>query len=730
MKKLLTILLFLCSFTISNAQNKLVQIKIVNKITNEAVDGALVTYNNNGVVVGEDGVVQIPIEVKKITISSIGYKTIEQELTENNFIVKLERAPINLTEVAVKGTSAFKTISKIDIDTRPAKSTQDLLRIVPGLFIAQHQGGGKAEQIFLRGFDIDHGTDIAIAVDGLPVNMVSHAHGQGYADLHFVIPETVNKVDFGTGPYYSNVGNFNTAGYVNFETLNAIEKNRVQIDVGQFNTKRVLSMVNINGKQKKKHYGYVASEFLYSDGPFISKQHFNRLNLFGKYNFPLNKNSNVQLLASAFNSRWNASGQVPERAVENGTIDRFGSIDDTEGGYTSRYNASATITNKWLKQQLYFSKYEFNLFSNFTFFLNDPINGDQIKQREDRNILGYNASSSFVKYIKKARLNTTLGVGFRNDKTSNSELSHTKNRNEILDAIQLGNVNETNGFAYVEEKISIKKFQFNVGLRSDYFVNKYIDKLNRQLPTQNAFILSPKINTQYAVTNNIQLYAKWGKGFHSNDTRVVVANTGRKTLPAAYGYDFGTTFKPLTNVFINVAYWKLNLEQEFVYVGDEGVIEPSGKTERRGVDINVRYQITKKLFTDISYNAAKARSVEEAKGQDYIPLAPTLTSVGGITYQSNKGFNGSLRYRYIQNRAANEDNTVTAKGYFVGDLVVNYTKPKYEVGLVVENVFNTKWNEAQFNTTSRLKNEPIEVTELHYTPGTPFFAKLKLALFF
>jgi outer membrane cobalamin receptor len=534
MKKLFTILLFLYSFAISNAQNKLVQIKIVNKITNEAVDGAVATYNNNSVVVGEDGVVQIPSEVKKITISSIGYKTIEQEITENNFTVKLDKAAINLTEVSVKGTSAFKTISKIDVNTRPAKSTQDLLRIVPGLFIAQHQGGGKAEQIFLRGFDIDHGTDIALSVDGLPVNMVSHAHGQGYADLHFVIPETVNKIDFGTGPYYSNVGNFNTAGYVNFETLNTIEKNRVQIDVGQFNTKRVLSMVDISGKQKQKHFGYVAGEFLYSDGPFISKQHFNRLNLFTKYSIRLNKNLHVQFLASAFNSRWNASGQVPERAVENGTINRFGSIDDTEGGYTSRYNASATITNKWLKQQFYFSKYEFNLFSNFTFFLNDPINGDQIKQREDRNIFGYNASSSFVKYIKKARLNTTIGVGFRNDKTSNSELSHTKNREEILEAIQLGNVNETNAFVYADEKISFNKWQFNVGIRSDYFVNKYSDKLNTQLPTQNAFILSPKVNAQYAVTNNIQLYAKLGKGFHSNDTRVVVLNNGRKVLPAAY----------------------------------------------------------------------------------------------------------------------------------------------------------------------------------------------------
>jgi outer membrane receptor protein involved in Fe transport len=250
------------------------------------------------------------------------------------------------------------------------------------------------------------------------------------------------------------------------------------------------------------------------------------------------------------------------------------------------------------------------------------------------------------------------------------------------------------------------------------------------MPNQNASIVSPKINVQYAATKNVTLYAKWGKGFHSNDTRVVVGNEARKTLPAAYGYDFGITLKPIKNLFINAAIWKLNLEQEFVYVGDEGVIEPSGKTRRTGIDVNVRYQLNKNLFADISYNTAKARSVEELKGQDFIPLAPTLTSIGGIIYKSNKEWSGSLRYRYMKSRAANEDNSVIAKGYFIADATINYTKPKYELGIVVENLFNTKWNEAQFNTTSRLKNEPAAVTELHYTPGIPFFAKVKVAWFF
>ncbi|MFN2440938.1 MAG: TonB-dependent receptor domain-containing protein, partial [Chitinophagaceae bacterium] len=228
----------------------------------------------------------------------------------------------------------------------------------------------------------------------------------------------------------------------------------------------------------------------------------------------------------------------------------------------------------------------------------------------------------------------------------------------------------------------------------------------------------------------VQLYLKAGKGFHSNDTRVVVANDGKEILPAAYGSDLGIILHPAKKLLFNAAAWYLYLRQEFVYVGDAGIIEPSGKTRRIGADFSARYQFTAKLFADANINWAKGRFIENPKGEDYIPLAPTVTSTGGISYQNKIGLTGSLRYRYIKSRPANETNTVKAKGYFVTDATINYTKSKFEVGLAIENLFNTKWNETQFNIESRLKNEPAPVSELHFTPGVPFFAKIKAALFF
>ena len=251
-----------------------------------------------------------------------------------------------------------------------------------------------------------------------------------------------------------------------------------------------------------------------------------------------------------------------------------------------------------------------------------------------------------------------------------------------------------------------------------------------QSAPQGKSIISPKLDIQYTINETLQLYIKTGKGFHSNDTRVVVAQQGKEILPAAYGADFGIMIKPIPHLFINMAIWYLYLSQELLYVGDDGNIEPSGKTKREGVDLIARYQFSKNLFANVNLNFTKPRAIEEDKGQDYIPLAPTMTSTGGLFYKASKGFNGGLTYRYIKNRPANEDNSLSAQGYFVIDLTANYTRTKYEIGLEIQNVLNTKWREAQFEVESRLRNEPSPVDDISFTAGTPFFGKLKFALFF
>jgi len=288
--------------------------------------------------------------------------------------------------VITEELNTVSTISRLDLKVTPVNSSQEVLRKVPGLFIGQHAGGGKAEQIFLRGFDVDHGTDVSISVDGMPVNMVSHAHGQGYSDLHFVIPETINKIDFGKGGYYAQEGDFNTAGYVNFETKDYLKESSISASAGQFNTLRTVGLFDLLENTKNQN-AYVALEYIATDGPFESPQNFNRLNLFGKYVMYSPENDKLTLTASHFTSRWDASGQIPQREVDNGNMTRFGAIDDTEGGETERTNFNVTFDNyisddTKLSANAFYSHYAFELYSNFTFFLEDPVNGDQIKQKE------------------------------------------------------------------------------------------------------------------------------------------------------------------------------------------------------------------------------------------------------------------------------------------------------------------------------------------------------------
>jgi hypothetical protein len=227
----------------------------------------------------------------------------------------------------------------------------------------------------------------------------------------------------------------------------------------------------------------------------------------------------------------------------------------------------------------------------------------------------------------------------------------------------------------------------------------------------------------------VQLYLYNGKGFHSNDTRVAVQQAGRKVLPPAYGTDLGGVFKVSKKLVLQSALWYLWLDQEFVYVGDEGVVEPGGQTKRIGFDLSARYAITKNLFADADVSLANPRAIGVMKAENYLPLAPRFTSAGGLIYKTQNGWNGSVRYRFMGDRPANEDNSVVAKGYFITDAAIYYSAKKWEAGAAVQNVFNTRWKETQFDTESRLQNESDAVSEIHFTPGTPFFARFSFTLF-
>ncbi len=717
--------------------------KIIDASTQQPIEFANIYVPFSGKYSGTDksGNFQLLIpDSATIYVSYIGYA--RQQLCVkpccSRMTIQMTAASINLREVQIcpqLNSCCFNTICKMNLNLQPINSSQDLLRLVPGLFTAQHMGGGKAEQIFLRGFDADHGTDVAISVDGLPVNMVSHIHGQGYADMHFLIPETVSRFEFGKGPYYTGYGDFNTAGYVNYETKNVLNSSMIRLEAGRFNTYRGMAMINLlsDRVKVKGQSAYVAGDYNYTDGPFSFPEHYKRLNLYGKYSMMLDSANKLSFSTSYFTTNWRASGEVPLRLIENGTIDRFGTIDSLQGGSSSRVNVNTRLTtelrnNNTLENQFYYSHYNFLLHVNSTFFAQDSINGDAVRQNETRDLFGYNGKITHKTDWEKISLISAAGLGARIDQTG-SELAHTTGGDTITGIDQLGHISEDHINGFIDESLQFGKWTINAGSRFDYFYFNYDNKIAAELPSRDNLVISPKLNIEYTANSAVQFYLKTGKGFHSNDTRAVLIQNGLQTLPSAYGSDLGANWKPVSDLYINAALWYLYLQQEFVYT-DDGGVAPGGRTRRMGADLSARYQLNPWLFVDLNLNIAQPRLLDSLKGKGYLALAPAFTSTGGLDFKFKNGINGGISYRYMAQRPANNDYSLKANGYFVTDLAVSYTKKRYEIGLSIENLLNTKWDEYSVEEETRLRNEAAPVDGVSITPGTPFFAKLHFSVFF
>lgn len=641
---------------------------------------------------------------------------------------------VGLRDVVVTGrhTTHLSQIAKVDLKVNPVKSSQEILRTVPGLFIAQHAGGGKAEQMFLRGFDLDHGTDINLSVDGMPVNMVSHAHGQGYSDLHFLQPEVIEHIDFDKGNYDMTKGDLANAGYVAFTTKDRMPT-EVGIEVGTHQFQRYRASVSMLNNERQSMY--ISSTFLMDEGYFDHPQHFKRFNFMGKYT-GWGEHSKYSIIASHFNSRWNASGQIPERAVDAGTIGWFGALDASEGGNTSRTSAQfqhrLTLDDgTTVHSDAYLSYYTFNLFSNFTFFLNDPVNGDEINQHEKRFVGGAHTDAGNHFHVAGNVWRWAGGAGFRYDRVNDLALYHVVEREQI-GTYALGDVGQANLFAYAGLEINLgPRWMLNPSVRVDWFHFNYNDRTEPAFTDRGTAqaVFSPKLNIIFNATDRLQLYAKFGRGFHSNDARVVVVEQGREVLPATTGADLGFSYKPADNVVLHAAGWWLHANEELVYVGDEAIVEPSGASRRLGFDAGVRYEPVKGLYVQADYTYSHARMVHEPAGQNYIPLAPAHTFLGAVTYE-RKGWAASLRGRWLGNRPANEDYSLTAKGYFITDLNLQYTWKRLTVGAAIENLFNVRWREAQFATETLIPGDSEPVTDICFTPGTPFALRGFLAFKF
>jgi len=630
--------------------------------------------------------------------------------------------PVTVTAPPPVASSSEQIIPGRDFEVRPHGRPADVLRLIPGLIINQHQGGGKAEQYLIRGFDADHGTDLAIFVDGVPVNLRSHAHGQGYADLHFLIPEAVRAVDVLKGPYFPEYGDFGTAEVVKFLTRDYVDENTVEIAGGSFNTQRYLALLSPTRDVLKT---FIAVEGYRNDGPFEHPNGYVRFNLFAKATTALTEDMRLSLWASHYRAEWHGSGEIPVRAVRAGLIDRFGTIDPNEGGVTERTNLNLDyvwrVTDQRLSLNTYVSYYALSLFNDFTFVLNDPENGDMINQRDRRFVAGLDTQYEIKSQPFAIPLTSTLGFQYRVD-TPRVVLANAVQRHQVA-RVQDVEIVEQSFSPFIKFDLTpVDKVRLVTGARGDIFTFDIKERVNttadRVAGTATKARPNVKANVILGPWAATELFGNFGTGFHSNDARAVIANPTLDALPTATGYEFGLKSRILPRAEVFATYWFLDLSSELVVVGDEGTTEARGRTHREGVEVGTKVRLLDWLTFagDVTYTT-RAEFVDTGFA---IPLAPKITARADLTARLPWGLSSSLEMRHIGDRWADEFRHETARGYTLFNWTGRYRYKNLEAFLSIENLTNTDWREAQFFFTSRLPGEPAGgVDDIHYTPGTP-----------
>jgi TonB family protein len=726
-------------------------------------------------------------------------RTLRAELSAEPPVLAETARPEYETVVVARGpmTSASSSaIRDLDFELRPRSTPNDILRAVPGLVTAQHQGGGKADQIFLRGFDADHGTDVAVSVDGIPVNIPSHAHGQGYADLHFIIPEVMQTVEVWKGAYYPQLGDFNTAGAVNLVTRKSFDRSFVSLTGGWYrvdprhlerdaNQLRFLGVAAANNGNLRS---YVAVEAAHNDGPFVNPDDMKRYNVFAKTTYDLSPSTTLGAMVTAYGSAWNSSGQIPSRLVGTAELPtRWHSLDPTEGGSTQRTSATAFLETRpdplsLLTLRAYHIDYRLALFSNFTFFLDDPKLGDAIEQDDARGISGASGQYEINRRWRSISWKTTLGAQLRHD-DAHVDLWDTTSvgtpprkrtgrhvpEGEALMGSANADLRLLNMAFYLAEDVLWRPWlRTVVGLRGDYF-NYDVDDLDeggagtpKLSGTYQVALLSPKASVIVTPRERFDLYLNFGTGFHSNDARLAVRRldasvpVGRVT-PRAYTAEVGSRARLFDRLDLAGALWFIHLESETVFEGDSGVFAPSDPTRRYGVDLELRARLLSWLYADADVTLAHARFVNGGR----VPLAPRVAFTGGLTARHPRGWKAALRVRGVGDRpiVESEEDALfqarglpipEAQGYTLLDAFAGYATRRFEVVASLENLLGSEWREAQFanrscsagenqnpaspcsarSGTGALLMPDAVLPDVHYTPGYPLTLTLTGRVFF
>ncbi|HEU5055055.1 MAG TPA: TonB-dependent receptor, partial [Kofleriaceae bacterium] len=575
-------------------------------------------------------------------------------------------------------TASEEIVTREELAVQPRRTPGQLLAATPALVVGQHAGGGKADQILLRGFDADHGTDVAVFVDGVPVNMPSHGHGQGYADLHFVIPEMIDHIHIKKGPTDLAAGDFSAAGSIRLETRDRIDESAVSASAGSFDTYRLFG---VSGGSLGRLHGWAATELYTTDGPFDDPQDLRRHNVMARAGAELSPTTQLSLLATSYGAGWNASGQIPLREVEAGRLSRFGAIDPSEGGTSSRHGAVLNLLSHPgdgdddIEVAAYAHRTQLDLFSNFTFAADDPMNGDGIEQVDARSVFGARAESRLRRDFERIHVASRLGVDARHDRAALGLFDQRERQRlgvrhqALIEQTSVGSFGEVAAGAD-------RRWHLAMGGRFDVFSwNVGETEGDVMAGSASRAIASPRLRGDWralsADTLHVDLHGAAGAGFHSNDARSVVASPAdtRTALPRAWGAELGARAREKGGAWeMTLVGWGLRLDSELTWVGDAGGTQARGESRRLGLEATGKLRLLSWLFGEGEVALTRARFADGG----FIPLAPGRVIGGGLTAHHPIGAAGQIRVRHLGGRPATEDGSLAAAGHTVVDAIGSY----------------------------------------------------------
>jgi TonB family protein len=684
-----------------------------------------------------------------------------QQGPDQSTLVVAQRPLVPIGAPPERNAASDSSTDQAELSLRPRFRPEGLVEVVPGLFAVQHAGGGKADQDFARGFNLDHGTDMAFFMDGAPINAVSHAHGQGYSDLHFIIPETVARVDSTKGPYAADVGDFGTAGSVDFRMADHTPESVARLELAPSTGHERLVVVESPDFGEKWRMA-VAAEVFYENGPFIHPEDYGRLNAYAKVTRVLDERSELSFMVQAYSGSWNMSGVLPARAVcgeGDGTptpaaysgshcISRWDSVDPTQGGSQQRVMAW-TQYRRQLDQHWDVRATLYTLHSNMQLFPNDGIAasfqpdgiqyGSQVEQDDTRTQSGTDVRLTHRDVLGGMKLRTTLGLQIRDDDIE-AQLHRTEGRVRLdgVDAnipgpIYDGHNNELETGAWVEEEVRPARWlRFVLGARGDRIDvavnNESQTAVDKTSGYKGQAQLSPKATAVVTPIDQLDLFANYGRGFHSNDARTLFLGQATTLMAAASGYEVGTTVRPIRNLAVSAVGFLIDLTSELTIDGDTASTTPSGPTRRYGLEVTGRYNFDSRVYADVSFTAAHGRftdAADVAAGTVYLPDAPIRTFSAGLGARQplGRGYTllGAVTVRSMSDRYGDQGPTpLVETGWTVVNAGLGVRWKHVELGADLLNVADVKWREGQFEVNSRLPAEGLNPPAgISFTPGLP-----------